>query len=100
MSPVKGGKWRHPQQSEDGKRIIEEAKRFKAHIKREVPEREKYAKMSKSILNKLAPANFEKLKVQLYDIAKLYEEYCIDVTKAIYTKAWSEVKYTELYAKL
>ena len=74
MSPVKGGKWRHPP-SEDVKRILEEAKRFKAHIKREVPEREKYAKQSKSILNKLAPGNFEKLKVQLYDISKLYEEY-------------------------
>jgi translation initiation factor 4G len=69
-------------------------------MKREVPDREKFQKQAKGVLNKLTPNNFDKLKVTLYDIAQQYEEYAIDVTRAIYNKAWAEVKFTEMYAKL
>ena len=54
----------------------------------------------KVTLNKLSPANFDKLKVQLLEQAKLSEAGLLLLSRAIFDKACSEVKFTELYANL
>lgn len=64
------------------------------------PERIAAFKKARAILNKLTPQNFEKLRDQLFEICKESEDHTTDATNAIYTRACSGNKYTEMFAML
>lgn len=82
------------------KRLEAEAKAYRARITMEKDEEEKVKRTIKMTLNKLSPGNFERLKVQLLDQAKQSEAILLLLSRGIFDKACSEVKFTELYAAL
>jgi hypothetical protein len=86
--------------TEEQRKILEEAKHIKERLRRPLPERQQAEKKARSILNKLTPQNFEKLKGQLFDICKESEDQTTDATHAIYVRACSGNKYTEMFAQL
>jgi hypothetical protein len=77
---------------------LEEAKNIKARLNQPLPERQAAEKRARGILNKLTPQNFEKLKLQLFELCKESEDQTTDTTHAIYTRACSGTKYTEMFA--
>lgn len=66
----------------------------------EKDEEEKIKRSIKITLNKLSPGNFDRLKVQLLDLAKQSEAILLLLSRGIFDKACSEMKFTELYAAL
>jgi translation initiation factor 4G len=66
----------------------------------EKDEEEKIKRSIKLTLNKLSPGNFDRLKVQLLEQAKQSEAILLLLSRGIFDKACSEVKFTELYAAL
>lgn len=56
--------------------------------------------MIKVTLNKLSPSNVDKLKEQLFNIGKESRENLYLLVSGIFEKAWSEIKYTSMYAHL
>ena len=91
--------WR-PVPTEDEKRIAEEAKRQTERIKAEKTEDEAIRRTIKITLNKLSPANFEKLKEQLLELSKQSDDNLRLMSQGIFDKAWSQPKFTQLYAGL
>lgn len=61
---------------------------------------EQAVKNVKSILNKLAEKNFDKLTEKIKNIPVTSLELLYDITKEIYEKALDEQNFSELYAKL
>lgn len=75
----------------------------KAHTERrlaEVAEDVKLKRKVKITLNKLAPTNFDKLKVELSEIIKNGRDLVKELAQLIFDKAWSETRYTSMYANL
>jgi len=66
----------------------------------EKDEEEKVKRTIKLTLNKLSPGNFDRLKVQLLEQGKQSEAVLYLLSRCIFDKACSEVKFTELYAAL
>lgn len=104
--PVRGAEitpvdpnWR-PLPSEEEKKIAEEAKKQTERIKADKSEDEAIRRTIKITLNKLSPANFDKLKEQLLDISKQSDDNLRLMAQGIFDKAWSQVKFTQLYAGL
>jgi translation initiation factor 4G len=91
--------WRKPKTQEEEK-IIEKAKIYKAKLSGTKEEHEKIKRQIKTTLNKLSPTNLDKLKEQLLDIGKESTNNLIFLVQCIFEKAWSEVKYTQMYANL
>lgn len=61
---------------------------------------QKVMKQMKMSLNILAPDNFDKVKVELMDLAKTDLHTCKLLVDLIIEKSWTELKYTTLYTKL
>ena len=91
--------WR-PLPREEEKKIAEEAKKQTERIKADKTEDEAIRRTIKITLNKLSPANFDKLKEQLLEISKQNEDNLRLMSQGIFDKAWSQVKFTQLYAGL
>lgn len=51
-------------------------------------------------LNKLTPDNFDKVKLEILESAKISIEVCQNIVQQIIEKSWTEQKYAETYAKL
>lgn len=91
--------WRKPKTEEEEK-IVQKAKRYKTKLTGTKEEHEKIKRTIKSTLNKLSPSNLDKLKEQLLGIGKESVNNLIFLVQCIFEKAWSEVKYTQMYASL
>lgn len=91
--------WRRPKTEEEEK-IIAKAKAYKTKLTGTKEEHEKIQRKIKITLNKLSPTNIDKLKEQLLDIGKENVNCLIFLVQCIFEKAWSEVKYTQMYASL
>jgi hypothetical protein len=75
----------------------------KQHTERrlaEVAEDVKLKRKVKITLNKLAPTNFDKLKVELSEIIKHGRDLVKELAQLIFDKAWSETRYASIYANL
>jgi translation initiation factor 4G len=95
--------WRHITDEEvisTQQKFLEKAKEHKARREAPVEEQEAAKKKIKITLNKLTPNNFDKLKEQLLEIGKQSLSNLTLLTSGIFDKAWSEVKYTQMYANL
>ena len=95
--------WRHISDEEvisTQQKFLEKAKEHKARREAPVEEQEAAKKKIKITLNKFTPNNFDKLKEQLLDIGKQSLSNLTLLTSGIFDKAWSEVKYTQMYANL
>lgn len=95
--------WRHITDEEvfdTQQKFLEKAKEHKARREAPVEEQEAAKKKIKMTLNKLTPNNFDKLKEQLVEIGKQSLSTLNLLTIGIFDKAWSEVKYTQMYANL
>jgi hypothetical protein len=91
--------WR-PVPTEEEKKISEEAKKQRERITSDKTEDEAIRRTIKISLNKLSPANFDKLKEQLLEISKQNEGNLKLMSQGIFDKAWSQPKFTQLYAGL
>ena len=91
--------WRKPKTEEEEK-IGQKAKRYKAKLTGTKEEHEQIKRKIKITLNKLSPSNLDKLKEQLLEIGKESTNNLIFLVQCIFEKAWSEVKYTQMYANL
>lgn len=91
--------WRKPKTEEEEK-IMTKAKIYKAKLTGTKEDHEKIKRNIKITLNKLSPTNLDKLKEQLLEIGKESVNSLIFLVQCIFEKAWSEVKYTQMYANL
>ena len=91
--------WRKPKTEEEEK-ISQKAKAYKAKLTGTKEEHEKIKRKIKITLNKLSLSNIEKLKEQLLSIGKESSNSLIFLVQCIFEKAWSESKYTNMYAIL
>jgi hypothetical protein len=91
--------WRKPKTEEEEK-ISNKAKIYKMKLTGTVEEQEKIKRSIKSTMNKVLPTNLNKLREQLLETGKQSTNNLIVLVQCIFEKAWSEVKYTEMYANL
>ena len=91
--------WRKPKTEEEEK-IGQKAKNYRAKLTGTKEEHEQIKRKIKVTLNKLSPSNLDKLKEQLLEIGKESTNNLIFLVQCIFEKAWSEVKYTQMYATL
>mmetsp|Transcript_27503 Transcript_27503/g.49538 ORF Transcript_27503/g.49538 Transcript_27503/m.49538 type:complete len:495 (+) Transcript_27503:201-1685(+) len=96
-TPESVAEWRAAK-SEEEKMIAEKAKLYTARRNATVEETELIKKKIKINLNKLTPNNKDKLQVTLLEVAKTCHEALRELTVALFDKAWSEQKYSSLYA--
>mmetsp|Transcript_12208 Transcript_12208/g.23152 ORF Transcript_12208/g.23152 Transcript_12208/m.23152 type:complete len:674 (+) Transcript_12208:2529-4550(+) len=80
--------------------LKEKAKQHTERRLAEVAEDVKLKRKVKITLNKLAPTNFDKLKVELCEIIKNGRDLVKELAQLIFDKAWSETRYTSMYANL
>lgn len=86
--------------SEEEKLIAEKAKAYTARRTATVEETEQIKKKIKITLNKLTPNNKDKLQATLLEIGKTCHEALRELAVALFDKAWSEQKYSSLYASI
>ena len=91
--------WRKKKSLEEQK-ISEAAKKTTLKLTSTIEEQEKVKRTIKITLNKLSPNNLEKLKLDLLAIGKESRLALNTLTEYIFEKAWSEIKYTQMYASL
>lgn len=91
--------WRKKKSAEEEK-ISEQAKKTTIKITSTIEEEEKIKRKIKVTLNKLSPNNFEKLKLELIGLGKESRSSLHLLVVCIFEKAWSEHKYTQMYAEL
>ncbi|CAG9326368.1 unnamed protein product [Blepharisma stoltei] len=91
--------WRREKTTEEEK-IIQKAREHTAKLKENKEEEEKIKRTIKVTLNKLSPSNLEKLRDQLMDIGKSSPSSLQILVAGIFDKAWSEPKYTQMYAQM
>jgi translation initiation factor 4G len=92
-------RWRKVK-SEEEKKIHQKALENTLKLTKDKEENEKIRRKIKITLNKLSPSNCEKLQVELVEYAKSSRDNLVFLIENVFEKAWSEVKYTEMYAKL
>jgi hypothetical protein len=80
--------------------LKEKAKQHTERRLAEVAEDVKLKRKVKITLNKLAPTNFDKLKAELSEIIKNGRDLVKELAQLIFDKAWSEVRYSSMYANL
>lgn len=91
--------WRKKKSLEEEK-IAEAARKNTRKLSSTIEETEKMKRKIKVTLNKMSPNNFEKLKLELLAIGKESRLALHTLVEYIFEKAWSEVKYTPMYAQL
>ncbi|CAG9315292.1 EIF4G_1 [Blepharisma stoltei] len=91
--------WR-AEEDETQKKIRQGAIETTKKVNAEKTTKEKVLCQIKIILNKMSLVNFDKLKEELFEIAKSNEEYLEPLAGAIFQKACFEKKYVGMYADL
>lgn len=99
QAPAEIPSWRRGE-TEEEKTISQQAKVQTERLTSEKSDLEVQQRSIKVTLNKLSLDNFHKLKERLLDLAKESDATMQIMTKMVFEKAFSQAKYTKLYAEL
>ena len=99
QAPAEVPSWRRGE-TEEEKTISQQAKVQTERLTSEKSDLEVKQRSIKVTLNKLSLDNFHKLKERLLDLAKESDATMQFLTQIVFEKAFSQAKYTKLYAEL